>query len=152
MVVSRAWYANDMSEQGRSDGNRNDDQRDEKRQEMKQAWGDVGDRFSALSEAVRRRGASTEASGTTGGDEGDGGALRDAFDKVIAAVRDLGEHASTVVKDPDVRTHTRDVAQSLNAALSATVDRLGGEVDALARKAKRTGRPDSPGGGTTPQT
>jgi hypothetical protein len=108
----------------------------------------VGDRFSALSDAVRRPGTSGEA---TGGDEGEGegdrGALRDAFDKVMDAVRDLGDQASTVVKDPDVRAHTRDVAQSLNAALSATVDRIGGEVDALARKAKRGGRTTGSGDG-----
>jgi hypothetical protein len=145
--ISPTWYANTMSEQGGSDaGSDQGDDRDEKRQEMRQAWGDVGDRFSALSETVRRRGASGAAAGGGGGgsDGGDGGALRDAFDKVMGAVRDFGEQASTVVKDPEVRAHTRDVAQSLNAALSATVDRIGGEVDALARKAKRTGRTEPP--------
>jgi hypothetical protein len=151
------WYAKTMSEQDRSDASsdKGDDDRDDKRQEMRQAWGDVGDRFTALGEAMRRRGPGGDAAAGEGGGGGggsvggDAGALREAFDKVIAAVRDLGDQASTVVKDPDVRAHTRDVAHSLNAALSATVDRIGGEVDALARKAKRTGRSEPPTGSAT---
>jgi hypothetical protein len=143
VAISPAWYVNTMSDQESSAAGtgKNGGSRDEKRQEMRQAWSDVGDRFSALGEAVRRRGGSEHATGSPDdGGEGDGGALRDAFGKVIDAVRELGEQASTVVKDPDVRAHTRDVTKSLNAALSATVDRIGGEVDALARKAKRTDR------------
>jgi hypothetical protein len=139
-----------MSEEGRQA--MGDDDRDEKRQdmreEMRQAWTDVGERFTALGDAVRHRGGTGRTA--TPGSEGDGGALREAFDKVMAAVRELGEQASTVVKDPDVRAHTREVAQSLNSALSATVDRIGGEVDALARKAKRSGRADPPSPGSSP--
>ena len=154
--VSPAWYAIVMSDQAPNDAasGKSDDKRDERRHEMRQAWSDVGDRFSALGDALRRRGGSSDATGDaeTGG-EGDGGALRDAFGKVMDAVRELGDQASTVVKDPDVRAHTRDVAHSLNAALSATVDRIGGEVDALARKAKRTGRTTGSGdGGPTQET
>jgi hypothetical protein len=151
--VASAWYAFAMSDQAPNDSGsgKGDDERDDQRHEMRQAWSDVGDRFGALSDAVRRRGTGSEPTGDAGRG-GDSGALRAAFDKVMDAVRDLGDQASTVVKDPDVRAHTRDVAQSLNAALSATVDRIGGEVDALARKAKRSDRATGSGDGSARDT
>jgi hypothetical protein len=111
--------------------------------DMKQAWTDVGERFAALSDVVRRRPAGEGGAAEGRDDEGDTSALHDAFEKVIAAVRDLGDKAATVVKDPEVRSHTKDVAQSLNAALSATVDQIGGEVESLVEKAKRAGRGSS---------
>ncbi len=107
--------------------------------EMKHAWTEVGGRFSALGDAVKQR---TKAKAVTTGDaatDDDRSALRDAIDKLKAAAKEFGDTASTVVKDPDVRAHTKDVAQSLNAALSATVEQIGGEVDALIKKAKRAG-------------
>jgi len=107
--------------------------------EMRHAWSEVGGRFSALGEAVKQH---TKSKSTTSGDAGtddDRSALRDAIDKLKAAAKDFGDTASTVVKDPEVRAHSKDVAQSLNAALSATVDQIGGEVDALIKKAKRAG-------------
>lgn len=120
--------------------------------EMKQAWSAVGDRFAALGEAMKHR-TSTAPEADTATPErdadgkGDSGTVRDALDTVLAAVKELGEKASTLVKDPEVRSHTKDVAQSLTEALSATVDQIGDEVGSLVKKAKGGGGapPDPPG-------
>jgi hypothetical protein len=110
--------------------------------DMKHAWGEVGDQFTALGEAVknRKRSPGGTSGSSTSDDEADSGALKDAFGKVIAAVKELGEQASTIVKDAEIRSHTKDVAHSLNAALSATVDQIGEEVGSLVKRAKSGGR------------
>jgi hypothetical protein len=121
--------------------------------EMKQAWSAVGDRVAALGEAMKHRtstasDAATATPETDADAKGDSGTVRDALDTVLAAVKELGEKASTLVKDPEVRSHTKDVAQSLTDALSATVDQIGDEVGSLVKKAKGGGGgapPDPPG-------
>jgi hypothetical protein len=113
--------------------------------EMKHAWNEVGGRFSALGDAVKQRTKTKPGSAAAGDaapgdadDDDDRSALRDAIDKLKAAAKDFGDTASTVVKDPDVRAHTKDVAHSLNAALSATVDQIGGEVDSFIKRKKKS--------------
>ena len=98
--------------------------------EMKHAWSEVGGRFSALGEAVKQRSKAKTATAPADAsvDDDDRSALRDAIGKLKAAAKEFGDTASTVVKDPDVRAHTKDVAQSLNTALSATVDQLGDDA------------------------
>jgi hypothetical protein len=110
--------------------------------EMKHAWSEVGGRFSALGDAVKQRAKANRTAGAgddTADDDDDRNALRDAIDKLKAAAKEFGDTATGVVKDAEVRAQTKEVAHSLNAALSATVDQIGGEVESLIKKAKRSG-------------
>jgi len=92
---------------------------------VKAAWGDVAEGFSKLGQAMKGRYAG-EAPPEAADSPPDG--LRDAFERFIAAGRDIGQRATDVVRDADVNTQAKDAATSLNDALSATVDMIGREV------------------------
>ena len=75
---------------------------------MKQAWNDVAEGFSTLGGMMKERyqGASGDKPGdaaTAGGESDAGAALRDAFDRLVAAGRELGDRAADVARDDDVR-------------------------------------------------
>jgi hypothetical protein len=100
---------------------------------MKQAWREVEDGFSALGRMMKDRyqGATESAAGAADkpGEAPDAGAaLRDAFEQLVAAGRELGERAADVVRDDDIRDQAKRAAASLNDALSATVDLIGEQV------------------------
>jgi hypothetical protein len=110
---------------------------------MKQAWNDVAEGFSTLGHMMKERyqgPSGEETSEAPGGTQDPGAALRDAFDRLVAAGRDLGDRAADVVRDEDVKAQAKRAAASLNDALSATVDLIGEEVGGLF---KRSERPDS---------
>ena len=114
---------------------------------MKQAWSDVADGFTDLGKLVKQRyqsagtdepapeGASTEATTSEGPSTA---ALRDALDRLVAAGRELGDRATDVARDDEVRAQAKRAAGSLNDALSATVDLIGDEVGALFKRSKAT--------------
>jgi len=114
---------------------------------MKQRWEDVGQRFEALGRVLKERYQSAEGAHATASapaaeqDEAteDRAALREAFDKVLAAAQELGERAASVVRDPAVKEQTTLVARSLNDALAVSVDQLGDEVGKLLKRAKGAG-------------
>ena len=106
---------------------------------MKQAWNDVADGFSTLGRMMKERyqGAredEAEDAATESGASDAGAALRDAFDRLVAAGRDFGDRAADVSRDDDVRAQAKRA--SLNDALSATVDLIGEEVGGLFRRTK----------------
>jgi hypothetical protein len=108
---------------------------------MKQAWNDVADGFSTLGRMMKERyhGAGEDEAGdaaTEGGASDAGAALRDAFDRLVAAGREFGDRAADVSRDDDVRAQAKRAASSLNEALSATVDLIGEEVGGLFRRSK----------------
>lgn len=108
---------------------------------MKQAWNEVAEGFSTLGRMMKERheGASGDEPGdaaTAGGGSDARAALRDAFDRLVAAGRELGDRAADVARDDDVRAQARRAAASLNDALSATVDLIGEEVGGLFRQSK----------------
>ena len=109
---------------------------------MKQAWTDVADGFASLGRLMkeRYRGASSDDQPADGGDAGPGpgAALRDAIDRFIAAGRDVGDRATDVAQDDEVKTQAKRAATSLNDALSATVDMIGNEVGELFKRPKAT--------------
>ena len=111
---------------------------------MKQAWNDVAEGFSTLGGMMKERyqGASGDEAGVdaSGGGESDAGAaLRNAFDRLVAAGRELGDRAADVARDDDVRAQAKLAAASLNDALSATVDLIGEEVGGFFRRSKGDG-------------
>ena len=120
---------------------------------MKQRWEDVGERFEALGRVLKERYQSAEHAPETAQaaeqDEtsGERAALREAFDNIVAAAQELGERAGSIVRDPAVKEQTRLVAQSLNEALTASVDQIGDEVGRLLKRTKGaapSGRHDEP--------
>jgi hypothetical protein len=108
---------------------------------MKQAWNDVAEGFSTLGRMIKERyQGPTEAEpggdATAGGAPDAGAALREAFDRLVAAGRELGDRAADVARDDDVKAQAKRAASCLNDALSATVDLIGEEVGGLFRRSK----------------
>ena len=105
---------------------------------MKQAWSDVELRLSALGQMMkdRYRGAADDepADAAVGGDHEADAALKRAFDRLVAAVREVGERAADVARDDDVKAQARQAAASLNDALSATVNMIGEHVGGLFKR------------------
>ena len=124
---------------------------------MKQRWEDVGQRFEALGRAVKERYQSAETAPAAEQHDAseERAALREAFEKIVAAAHELGERAASIVQDPAVKEQTTLVARSLNDALTASVDQIGDEVGRLLKRTKGTGssashdEPEAPTGGTT---
>ena len=104
---------------------------------MKDAWNEVAEGFAKLGSVMRDRyrGETDDApriadtgtaadSGTAAGIE----RLREAFERLVDAGRDVGQRSVDVVRDADVNAQAKDAARSLNDALAATVDMIGHEV------------------------
>jgi hypothetical protein len=101
---------------------------------MKHAWHDVEEGFSTLGRMMRERyqAAKSAEDGLAESEPADtdesGRALREAFDRLVAAGHDLGDRAADVIRDDDVKAQARRAAASLNDALSVTVDLIGEQV------------------------
>jgi hypothetical protein len=109
---------------------------------MNDAWNDVAEGFSALGGAMKRKLRASDEGPEPGGELVEAGdALRDALDRLIAAASDVGQRTVGLVRDEDVRGRVREVATSLEEALSATVDLVGREVSALFRRPDRASPP-----------
>jgi hypothetical protein len=116
---------------------------------MKQAWRDVEDGFSALGRMIRDRyqapaESAAETTGRTGEAPDAGAALRDAFEQLVAAGRELGERATDVVRDDDIRAQAKRAAASLNDALAATVELIGEQVTGFFKRAPGDAPPEEP--------
>jgi hypothetical protein len=120
---------------------------------MKQAWNDVAEGFSTLGRMMKERyhGARADEPGadaTAGGTPDARAALREAFDRLVAAGHELGDRAADMARDDDVKAQVKRAAALLNDALSATVDLIGEEVGGLFRRSKTS---DSSAELTTPE-
>lgn len=102
--------------------------------ELKQAWGDVGQQFGSLGRALREHYQTGDAT-----DEADATAVKDALKRLSDAVGDLADRTGDVVHDEGIRTHTRDVAKALERALGSTVDEIGSSIDELVQRRKKSG-------------
>jgi hypothetical protein len=120
----------------------------EKQVSMKQAWSDVGESFTSLGRLMRERyrsehaAESADAGGAAStaaesGDAGAGDAVRQAFEQVTAAVRELGDRVADVARDDDVKTQARQTASSFDDALSTTVDQIVAQVSGLFGRSNR---------------
>lgn len=109
---------------------------------MKQAWNDVEEGFSTLGRMMKEHyqgadeRATADAGTARGGSDQAGVALRAAFERLVAAGRELGDRAADVARDDEVKAQARRAAASLNDALSATVDLIGNEVGGLFKRPK----------------
>ena len=110
---------------------------------MNQAWRNVGDEFSALGGTMRQHYKSAAESGDDGEDETAEvtNALRQAFERLIAAGREVGERTVKVARDDEVKSQAKQAASSLNGALSATVDLIGEQIGGLLSHAGKENAP-----------
>jgi enamine deaminase RidA (YjgF/YER057c/UK114 family) len=63
--------------------------------------------------------------------------VRQAFEHVTAAVRELGDRVADVARDDDVKTQARQTASSFDDALSTTVDQIVAQVSGLFGRSNR---------------
>lgn len=115
---------------------------------MKQAWVDVEERFAALGRAMKERYRAAEdepEDDAAGGEQDSGAAVRNAFERLVAAAREFGDRAGDVARDDDVKARAKQTAASLNDALSATVNVIGEHVGGLFKRTdKGASEPDVP--------
>jgi hypothetical protein len=99
---------------------------------MKDAWNDVAEGFASLGRLMKDRFEADEtAQPLPAEDTAAGEALRESFERFVAAGRDVGQRAVDVLRDDEVRAQAKQAATALNDALSATVDLIGREVGGL---------------------
>ena len=122
--------------------------------DVKRAWSEVAESFAALGRVVQERYRSgagvardqpAEAAPGEPAEQHGAAELRDAFDRLLAAGREVGDRASGAVRDDDVRTQASKAAHALNDALAATVDLIGDEVSTLFGSSRRDEPPRPPG-------
>ena len=111
---------------------------------MKQAWDGVADGFSTLGRMMKERyqesGDNSETA-TVGGASDADAAFRQAFERLVAAGRELGARAADVARDDDFKEQAKLATSSLSDALSTTMNFLGEEVGGLFRRTKGEGGP-----------
>src|SRR4051794_35402254 len=99
---------------------------------MKDAWNEVAEGFAKLGGVMKERfgaGTGAGAPGNPGTATGAGyERLREAFERLVEAGRDVGQRSIDVLRDAGVNAQAKDAAGSLNDALAATVDMIGNEV------------------------
>jgi len=105
---------------------------------LKQAWNEVADGFSTLGRLMKERyqGAGEETATAAADTPEAGAALREAYDRLLTAARDLGDRAADVARDEDVKTQAKRAASSLNEALSTTVNLIGDQVGGLFKRSR----------------
>jgi hypothetical protein len=105
--------------------------------DAKQAWDEVGKRFVSLGSTMKEhyKGA---AAGT---DAADASAVKAALERLKAAVSEAAERTGDLVRDDGIRSQTKDVAGSLERALSATVEQISQAVEGLVHR-KGKGEPE----------
>jgi hypothetical protein len=104
---------------------------------MKQAWSEVGDEFSSLGRLMKDRyqaaGSDAEAA-VDDSTKAAGAALRDAWDRLVSAAKEVGDRTADVARDDELRDEAKRAAGKLNDALSATVDLIGDRVGGLFKR------------------
>jgi len=123
---------------------------------VKDAWSEVAEGFAKLGGAMKDRyrqesdeGPGDAATSESSGEEG----LREAFERLLAAGRDVGQRSIDVLRDAGVNAQAKDAAASLNDALSATVAMISDEVGQWFGRNDRAGTATSAaddGGQTNP--
>jgi hypothetical protein len=109
---------------------------------MRDAWNEVAEQFEALGKMAKGR-YQVATSGVADAPETEaaqeaaqeaGNALKEAFDRFVEAGRELGDRATSVARDDEVKAEAKRAAASLNDALAKTVDLITDQVGGLFRK------------------
>ncbi|MCU0267659.1 MAG: hypothetical protein MUF83_03320 [Acidimicrobiales bacterium] len=108
----------------------------------REAWDDVDQRVSELGQRLRQHFGGS-------GDDERGAAMREAVRALTAALDRVGASISAAANDPEVRDAARDATTALGRAVGATLDELGRQIDALAKRRGETTAPSGAGSGDT---
>ena len=96
---------------------------------IKDAWSDVAESFSTFGRTMKDRFEREPAPSEPGERGADPtAALREAFEQLIAAGRDLGDKFTGIVRDDALKGQAREVGTSINHALEATINQITGEM------------------------
>lgn len=99
---------------------------------IKDAWSDVADSFSALGRTMKERFDREPEPEDPGAARTDpSAALREAFEALIAAGRDLGDKVTGITRDEALKGQARQVGTSINQALESTINQITGEMRAF---------------------
>ena len=136
--------ARGQAARSRADDDRNEPRRNGMSDDMKHAWSEVGDGFSALGRMVKERYRSSgdePAADAAPADSDDDreGAFREAVDRLVAAGRDVGDRAADVARDDEVKEQAKEAAATLNDAINATVNLIGDQVSGFLNRKKGRG-------------
>jgi hypothetical protein len=94
------------------------------------SWDEVGRRFNDLGRHLQAAWGEGRSSAATGaGDE-----LRDAGDKVRAALDDLADTITRSANDPEVRDAARSATSGVAEALAATLRQAADHLDRTSRR------------------
>jgi len=96
---------------------------------IKDAWSDVAESFSTFGRRMKER-FEREPAPSESDERGSEptAALREAFEQLIAAGRDLGDKVTGIVRDDALKGQAREVGTSINHALEATINQITGEM------------------------
>jgi hypothetical protein len=110
---------------------------------VKQVWRDLGEQVSALGASIHDRFQSAATDDAEPGDRAaDDDALRNAFDRLVEAGKELGDRLGDIAHDDEVRQRAKGASVSLDAALTATVDLVSGKVHDLVQHDRQGGSTD----------
>lgn len=118
---------------------------------VRDAWAEVGAGFSSLGESISSKFKHADAADTDTDTDAAAAAdrvadadradddpeLRAAFDRFVAAGRELGDRLAGVGRDDEVRTRARDTSRKLDDALVATVDLITDRLSGLVGRSPR---------------
>jgi hypothetical protein len=106
---------------------------------VKQAWSDVADELGALGGVLKDRVQGRASGDTGGGNRPDAGAaLREAFEQVREAARDINDRTIGAVRDDVVADHVKQAARALTEAVSATLETIGQQIGGLFTSSRPT--------------
>jgi hypothetical protein len=112
---------------------------------VKQVWRELADQIGELGSTIHERLRDTPSGASEGGDTGaEHAALREALDQLVLAGKQLGERLGDVARDDEVRQRAKAASSSLDAALTATVDRLVGTLQDVTARERNDRSSDTP--------
>lgn len=127
--------------------------------DSKQAWEEVGSKFSGLGQRLRQhldaeRRAQEEAGEPTAEQTGEQANkdIRAAIEKMTTALDDAFDALGKAAKDPAVREDVSDAGRSLVGALGTSLEQLGDEVRRLVDRKKSRGGAEPTDAGSDDRT
>ena len=109
----------------------------------KQAWNEVGDKFSNLGDEFKKH------QKTEGDEPHSGEAVKEAFDAVTSSLERFVSSLGSAMKDEDVQQQAKAAATSIVDALGVTVEDLGRRAEEGVLQPHRGRQRTAPEDGTT---
>ena len=119
--------------------------------DAKQAWDEVGSRFSGLGQKLKqhleaeRQGETHAAGPNQAEDEGSQAAARDvraALERLAESLDDAFDALGKAAKDPTVRADVTEAGRALAGAIGTSFEQVGDEVRRVMERRKKGGSAD----------